>query len=101
MVGGKESMTMTDDAVPVGVGIACKCNIKAVLEPEHARHRIAGRRVHSNFTVPINSHESEPRVDCVIDDLEVEPVALGDGFPVVNASAAERSHFHKFLPILH
>ena len=39
---------------------------------------------------PSPRHESESRIDGIVDDRQVQPVALGNALPVVNAGAAER-----------
>ena len=42
-------------------------------------------------------HEAEGRIDGLVDDREVQPVALGDRLPVVDPGAAERIDAHADL----
>ena len=44
------------------------------------------------MAVPIHRHETESRIDGIVDDGEVQPVAFGNSPPVVDASASERIH---------
>src|SRR5207247_2689706 len=48
--------------------------------------------VHANLAIPSHRHEAESRIDGIVDDGEVQPVAFGNWPPVVDASASERIH---------
>jgi len=42
------------------------------------------------LAVPIECHETESRIDGIVDNLEIQAVALGNRFPVMDAGAAQR-----------
>ena len=79
-----------DDPVPVGVGVVGERDVEAVGHVAQPRHRVRRRAVHPDLAVPVERDEAERRVDLVVDDLEVEPVAVADRLPVGEARAAER-----------
>ena len=74
------------------VGVAGEGDLESILQADQALHRIGRGRVHADLAVPIHRHETEGRIDGLVDDREVQPVALGDRPPVVDAGAAERIH---------
>ncbi len=76
----------------VVVGVAGKRDVERSLHVEQAPHRIRRGRIHADLPVPVDGHEAEGRIDLLADDLQVEPVVLGDARPVVDAGAAERVH---------
>ena len=79
-----------DDAVPIVIRVARERDVEPVLEADQPLHRVGRRGVHPDLAVPIDRHETERRIDHVVDDGEVETVTLRDRRPVVNARAAER-----------
>ena len=79
-----------DDAVPVVVGIARPGDVELILHVDQPPHRIGRGRVHADLAVPIDGHEPEGRIDGFVDDGEVQPVAFGNGSPVVDSGASER-----------
>ena len=72
------------------VRVACKSNVEAILQADQPLHRVRRRWVHANPAVPINRHKTEGRIDGLVDDGEVQTVALGNRPPVVDPGAAER-----------
>ncbi len=89
VVGRQQSCAPGDDPVPVVVGVAGEGEVEAILQLDQSLHRIRRRRVHADLAVPIDRHEPEGRVDGLVDDGEVQPVAIGDRPPVVDTGAAE------------
>ncbi len=59
----EQAGTGRDDPVPVGVGVVAEREIESVAQPDETRHRVAGRGVHPDPTVPVDRHEAELRVD--------------------------------------
>ena len=90
----EQSRAPGDDPVPVVVGVARESDVEAILHSDQRLHRIGRGWVHADATVPIDGHEPERRIDLVVDDVEVQAVALGDRCPVVHAGAAERIDAH-------
>ena len=97
VVGRQQPCALGDNSVPVMVGIAGEGDIEAILQADQALHRIGRGWVHADLAVPIDSHETEGRIDGLVHDREIQPVALGNRFPVVNAGAAERIDSHADL----
>ena len=89
-MGGKQPAASGDNPVPVVVGVAGEGDIEAVLQADQPLHRIGRGWVHADLAVPIHGHEPEGRIDGIVDDREVQPVALGNRPPVVDPGAAER-----------
>src|SRR5215468_11883259 len=85
-------MAAAHDSVPVSIGVAGKGDVESFPKSDHSRHRIHRRRIHADLTIPVDAHEAEGRIDEVIHDLEVEPVAIADGIPVSHAGTAQRIH---------
>ena len=90
VIGRKQSRAPGDNPVPVMVGVAGKGDLEAILQVDQPLHRIGRGRVHADLAVPIDRHETEGRIDGLVDDREVQPVALGNRPPVVDPGAAER-----------
>ena len=90
VVGRQQPCALGDDPVPVVVGVAGEGDVEAVLHPDQSLHRIGRGWVHADLAVPIHGHETEGRIDRLVDNREVQPVALGDRPPVVDPGAAER-----------
>ena len=84
----EQSSVAGDDPVSVVVGVACKRDVEAILHSDQRLHRIGRGRVHADTAVPIDGHETERRIDRVVDDVEVQAVVFGDRCPVVHAGAA-------------
>ena len=81
-----------DDAVAVGVGVVAEGDVEPILEADQAGHGVGRGAVHADLAVVVHGHEGEGRVHARVDDLEVEPVALGDGLPEGQARAAHGVH---------
>ena len=90
VVGVQQAGARRDDAVPVRVRIVGERDVEAVLEVGQPRHRVGRRAVHADLAVPVDGHEREGRVDRIVDDRQVDVVALGDRGPVGDARAAQR-----------
>ena len=90
MVGVQQPRGRRDDAVAVGVRVVGEGDVEAVAHLGQPRHRVRRRAVHPDLAVPVERHEAERRVELLVDDLEVEPVHLGDRHPVGGARTAER-----------
>ena len=86
----QQARAARDDPVAIGVGVVGERDVEAVLERDQPRHRVGRGAVHADLAVVVERHERERRVDSVVDDLEVEPVAARDRLPVRDARAAER-----------
>src|SRR4029450_13887276 len=91
VVGGEQPGAAGDDAVAVGggAGVGGEGDVEAVAQADQAGHGVAGGRVHADLAVPVHAHEREGRVDGLVDHLQVEPVAVGDGAPVVDRGPAQ------------
>ena len=72
------------------VGITGEGDVEFVLQADQPLHRIRRRWVHAYLAVPIDRHEAKGRIDGLVDDGEVQTVALGKRFPVMDAGAAKR-----------
>src|SRR5215831_19998006 len=83
-------MTAADNSVPIGIGVAGKGYVESLLQTDHGRHRIHGRRIHPNLTVPIDRHKAKSRIDDVVHYLEIESVAIANCVPVSHACASQR-----------
>ena len=90
MIGREKPRAPGNNPVPVVIGVAGEGEVKAVLHPYQSLHRIGRGRVHADLAIPIDRHETERRIDGLVDDREVQPVALGNRPPVVDAGATER-----------
>jgi hypothetical protein len=90
VIGGQQAPAPGDNPVPVVVGVAGKGDLEAILQADQPLHRIGRGWIHADLTVPIHSHKPEGRVDGLVHDREVQPVALGNRPPVVDPCAAER-----------
>src|ERR1051325_6135590 len=77
-------------AVPVGIRIVAKSDVKAVLQRHQAGHCIWTRTIHPDLPVVIHCHEAESRIYFAIDNINLESVLRGDWIPVVERSAAQR-----------
>ena len=92
MIGWKQSRAPRDNPVPVMVRVAAEGNLEAILQADQRLHRIGRGWIHADLAVPVDRHETEGRVDGLVHDREVQPVALGNRRPVVHPGAAERIH---------
>ena len=90
VIGRQQARAPGDNPVPVMVGIAGEGDLELILQADQPLHRIGRGWVHADLAVPIDCHETEGRIDGLVDDREVQPVALGNRPPVVDAGAAER-----------
>ena len=90
VIGRQQARAFRNDPVPVMVGIAGEGDLELVLQADQPLHRIRRGGVHADLAVPIDRHEAEGRIDGLVDDRQVQPVALGNRRPVVDAGAAER-----------
>ena len=90
VVGIEQAKRRRDDAVTVDVGVVAPGDGEAVLQPDQPGHGEGARAVHADLAVVVERHEGKGRIDAGIDDLDVEPVALGDRLPVGDGGAAER-----------
>ena len=90
VIGRQQPRAPGDDAVPVMVGVAGEGDVESVLQADQPLHRIGRGRIHADLAVPIHGHEAEGGIDHLVDDGQVQPVALGDRPPVMDAGAAER-----------
>ena len=45
--------------------------------------------VHANLTIPIHRHETEGGINGLVDDREVQPIALSNRLPVVDTSTTQ------------
>src|SRR6266536_1924135 len=80
-----------DDAVTVGVGIIAHRDLKAFFETHQSGHGIRTGAIHAYLAVMIECHEAESRIDLIVDNHQIEAVALGDFLPVRKRCAAEWS----------
>ena len=94
VVGIHQSGRARDDAVPIGVGVASKGDIEAILEADQALHCVGRGRIHANPTVPIDRHEPERRIDDIVHNREIQTIALGNRAPIVNFRRHQRIHAH-------
>src|SRR5262245_19199656 len=90
MVGVHQALAATDDAVPIRIVLTCKRDIEEILQAHYPGHCVYRRWLHPNLSVPVYGHESEGRIDGMIDHLEVEGVTIPDCVPISNAGAAQR-----------
>src|SRR5262245_5466381 len=79
-----------DDAMPIVVCIIAEGNVESVFQTDQFCHGIWRRTVHANLSVPIDGHEAEGRVHCVVHDLYMNTVAFDNRPPVGDARSAKR-----------
>src|SRR5450631_4243315 len=72
------------------VRVAGERKIKTVLHSDQPLHRVRRGRIHANLAIPIHSHETKRRIDCLIHYCQVKAMFLGDSRPVMNAGTAQR-----------
>ena len=89
VVGVEQPGAAGDDAVPVGVGVVGEGHVEAVAQVDQPGHGVARGRVHADLAVPVDGHEPEGGVDRLVDHLQLQPVVLGDGRPVVDRRPAQ------------
>ena len=87
---GQQAAALGDDAVAVVVGIAGKCNVELVFQPDESLHGVRRGGIHANLAVPIHGHESKRWIDRFVHDGQIETVLLGDQRPIIDARASER-----------
>src|SRR5579862_6239980 len=92
MIRGQQPTSLGDYAVAVVIRIAGKRNIKLISQADESLHGIWRRRIHANLSVPIDTHEAKRRINGFVDDCEVEPVLLGNPWPIIDACASEGIH---------
>ncbi len=90
MIRVHQSRARSHDAVAIVVGVVGECDIEAILHLDQPRHRIRRRAIHPDLAVPIHAHETKSRIDGIVHDRRLDPIALDDRSPVVHARAAER-----------
>jgi hypothetical protein len=67
-----------------------KATSKRLLHADQALHRVRRGGIHADLAVPVERHEAKGRIDLLADDVEVQPILLGDPRPVMHAGAAQR-----------
>ena len=90
VVRGHEPAVGRHDTETVGVGVVAGGDLELMPTLYERGHSVRRRAVGANFPVPIEGHEPPGRVHQSVDDGQVQPVALADGAPVVDAGTAER-----------
>ena len=90
VVGVHQPRARRDDAVAIGVGVVPERDGETIAQREQAGHRVGAGAVHPDLAVVVERHEREPRVDGLVDHLEIQAEALGDAGPVLDAGAAHR-----------
>ena len=90
VIGRQQAGTARDDAVPIVIGIARKRDIELVLQADQALHGVGRRRVHADAAIPIERHEAEGGIDGVVDDGQIQSIAIADGSPIMHARATQR-----------
>src|SRR5882672_11727809 len=73
----------------VMIGIAAEGHVELVAEINQAAHGIGRGTIHAYLSIPVERHEAERRIDGLIDDFEVETVAVGDGPPVFGTRSTQ------------
>ena len=76
--------------MPIMVRIAGHANIKLVFHRGERPHRIWRGWIHANSSVPVEGHETESRIDGIVDNLQIQTVTLGNRFPIVHSGPAKR-----------
>ena len=89
MIGRQQPRAFGDDSVAVVVRVAGKGDIEFIFEGDQRLHGIRRRRIHADPSIPVERHKRESRIDDLVDDLKIQPIALSDGLPIVNTRAAE------------
>ncbi len=79
MVGVQQPSVGSDDAVAVVVRIVAEGDVEIVLHLHEPRHGPGGRAVHADFSVPVEGHEGEGRVQEGVHHVEVQAVEIRDG----------------------
>ncbi len=90
MVRREQSRASCHDSVAVVIRVAREGDIEAVPQGYEPLHGKRGRGVHSDLAVPIHGHKSKGRINVAVDDGEVQPVALGNKRPTMDAGATQR-----------
>ncbi|GAK49003.1 hypothetical protein U14_00221 [Candidatus Moduliflexus flocculans] len=78
------------DAMPVIIRVIAESDVEAVFQSDQASHCIRRRTIHPNFTVAVNAHERERRINIRIHDCHLQVVRLRNRLPERDASAAHR-----------
>lgn len=91
MIRRQQPRLARDDAMPVVIRVARESHVEAALLLEQHLHRIRRGRVHANLPVPIDAHEAEGWIDLLIDDGQVQAIAVGNRPPVVNTGTVEQN----------
>ncbi len=89
VIGRQQSRAFRYNPVTVMIGITRESNLELVLQADQPLHGKRRGWVHADLAVPIDRHEAEGRIDLLVDDGQVQPVALGNRRPVVDAGSAE------------
>ena len=90
MIGIHQTEGRRNNAVPIGVRVVANRDLEAIFEAHQSGHRVRTGAIHSDFAVVIQGHEAKCRIDLVIDNHEIESIALGDSLPIRERRAAER-----------
>ncbi len=83
---------LAEYAVAVVIRIAGERHVETVAQPDQPRHGVRRGAIHADLPVPVHGHETERRIDLLVDDRQAQPVALRDARPVRHSRAAERIH---------
>ena len=67
-------------------------DVEAILQADQTLHGVGRGWVHADLAVPINRHETESWIDGLVDDGEVQPVAIGNAAPIMDPCATEWIH---------
>jgi len=82
MVRLHQTHTAGHDAMPVVIHVVAKGNVEFVLHCNQVCHGIGAGTIHADLAVMVEGHEREGRVDALVDDLQVEVVALSHWLPI-------------------
>ena len=81
-----------DDAVPVGIRVAGKGQVKIAPHLQQAVHGIRGRAVHADLAVLVAGHKAEGGVHLPVHDDKIQTICLGNGLPQRKTRATQRIH---------
>src|ERR1700738_3792410 len=85
-----------DNSVPISIWIVAECDVETILELDKPCHCPGARAIHPDFSIMIDSHEWESRIDLRVHYGDIDPVAFPHRLPITHRCASQRidTDFH-------